>query len=211
MWVARFLIFINVVACASWDTGSTGTCFFVSPSGLALTSLHVVKHAHRVYAVDSTGRQFWAEILARDERLDLAAMQVHDIAVPAVLPIAANDAMLGDRVFSISAQISGQRMAEGSIVEQHALGMAFLLGTSAQVERGNSGGPLVDESGEVVGIMTKRRNDSSGQASKLSFAVKASMVREAFGALPIATNPTPLDRLGAVERARRASCLVVTR
>lgn len=211
MWAARFLIFINVAACASWRTGSTGTCFFVSPSGLALTSLHVVENAHRIYVVDSTGHSFRAEILAQDERLDLAAMQPHDVAPPAILPIAVNDAALGDRVFSIGVLTSGQRMAEGSIVEQHALGLEFLQATSAQVERGNSGGPLVNDNGEVVGIMTKRRDDSSGKAQRLSFAVKSSSAREAFGVLPIANDPAPLDRLAAIERAHRASCLIVIR
>lgn len=57
--------------------------------------------------------------------------------------------------------------------------MEFLQGTSAQVERGSSGGPLVNEHGAVVGVMTMRRDTSSGEAARLSFAVKASSTRKA--------------------------------
>jgi S1-C subfamily serine protease len=191
MRAARFLIFLGVAACASWRQGSTGTCFFVSWSGLALTSLHVVGHADRVFAVDATGRRFWAQILARDERLDLATMQAQGIEAPAILSIASRDAALGERVFAIGALASGPRTSEGAIVEQHALGAEYLLGTSAEVVRGNSGGPLIDETGVVVGIMTRRRNDDSGRAGKLAFAVKASSARAAFAALPAAAAPLP--------------------
>jgi serine protease Do len=207
----RLLRCLAAIACASCSTVSTGTCFFVSPSGLALTSLHVVKNAHHINVFDSTGGRLRAEILERDVRLDLALMQTHGPSVPEVLPIAVNDAVPGDHVFAIRARTSGPQLVEGSIVEQHALGMEFLLGTSAQVERGSSGGPLVNEHGEVVGVMTKRREAPSGQATRLSFAVTMSSARAVFGTLPAGSHPAPLDRRGAIERARRASCLIIVK
>jgi serine protease Do len=205
------LVLLGSVACAPWHAPSLGTCFFVSQSGLALTSLHVVKDAGRIYVVDSTGRRSRAEILGRDERLDLATIQAHGNGVPDVLAVAVDDAVLGEPVVAIGVLLSGPRLASGSIVEPRALGRDFLLGTSAQVERGNSGGPLVNERGEVVGVLTKRRDAASGETTKLSFAVKSSSARKAFGGLPIGVHPAPLDRRRAIDRARRASCMIVAR
>jgi S1-C subfamily serine protease len=114
-------------------------------------------------------------------------------------------------VFALRATTSGPQLADGFIVESRALGREFLLGTSALVERGSSGGPLVNEHGEVVGVMTKRRDAPSGEATRLSFAVKTSSARPVFGVLPPRRNPAPLDRLDAIRRARRASCLIIAR
>lgn len=207
----RSLRCLAAIACASCGTVSTGTCFFVSPSGLALTSLHVIKGAHHINVFDSTGRRLRAEILDRDVSLDLALMQTHGPSMPEVLPIAVNDAVPGDHVFAIRALPAGPQLAEGSIVEERALGMEFLQGTSAPVERGGSGGPLVNERGEVVGVMTRRRDAPSGPATQLSFAVRISSARTVFGTLPTGSHPAPLDRRGAIERTRRASCLLVVK
>ena len=211
MWAVRFLLLFSATACASGRTGNMGSCFFVSPSGLVLTSLHVVKNARRISVIDSVGHRSRAKILEQDERLDLAMMEARDFDAPAVLPVADNDAVLGDHVVAIRVLLSGPQVTEGSIVEQHALGMEFLLGTSAQVERGSSGGPLVNEHGEVVGVMTKRRDAPSGEAAKLSFAVKSSSARKAFRRLPIERNATPIDRRDAIDRAQRASCMIFAR
>jgi serine protease Do len=119
--------------------------------------------------------------------------------------------VIGDRVFTIRGVAGGQEVAEGTVVEQRALGSEFLLGISARVERGNSGGPLVDDRGQVVGVMTRRRSDPAGAAAKLSFAVKSSSARRAFEMLPAATAAAKRDRPAAIDLARRASCMIIVR
>jgi serine protease Do len=170
----------------------------------------VIGTSSRVSVVASTGRAFRAQVVARDPELDLAAVHA-ELEVPAVLPVAETDAGLGDHVFAIRAQLTGPRAAEGLVVEQRALGADFLLATSVQVERGNSGGPLVNDRGEVVGIMIRSSSERPGTAATLSFAVKSSSARKALAMLPEARAPGPRDRAGAIERARRASCMVLAR
>jgi S1-C subfamily serine protease len=207
---AGLWLLLCVAACAGKPPRS-GTCFFVSHSGLALTSFHLVRNAHRIFVIDSMGRSSRVEVVERDERLDLAAIQTYAAVAPWVLPVAIRDPAVGDRVFAIRALKQGRELIEGSIVLQRALGQDYLVGASLIVERGESGGPLVNDRGEVVGVMVKRRNDPTGAPERLSFAVKASDARRMLGALPLEADPPPGDRVGAIDRARRASCFLLAR
>jgi len=131
---------------------STGTCFFVSSSGLALSSLHVVRGAPKVLVIDAKGRRSTATVLAKDEPLDLVALQVDAETVPQVLPLTEDAAALGDHVFTIGFPEVGDlgvdpKLTEGSISGERGLGLDFLLQTSAPVQPGNSGGLLVNETG----------------------------------------------------------------
>jgi S1-C subfamily serine protease len=197
-------------------TLSTGTCFFVSPSGLALSSLHVVRGAHKILIIDAKGHRSTATILAKDEPLDLVALQVEEESVPQVLPLAEDAAALGDHVFTIGfPEVSDlgvdPKLTEGSISGERGLGLDFLLQTSAPVQPGNSGGPLVNETGRVVGIVALRQNyfSDGASASNTAFAVKASSVRKAFRSLSMAAGKPLRERKAAIARARDAACLVI--
>lgn len=82
-------------------TISTGTCFFTSSSGLALSSLHVVKGHPKIIIVDARGRRSSANVLAADDQLDLVALQVDLESVPQALALSTKEASLGDAVFTI--------------------------------------------------------------------------------------------------------------
>jgi S1-C subfamily serine protease len=195
---------------------STGTCFFVSPSGLALSSLHVVRGAQKILVIDAKGHRSTATVLAKDEPLDLVALQVDEESVPQVLPLAEDAADLGDHVFTIGFPEVGDlgvdpKLTEGSISGERGLGLDFLLQTSAPVQPGNSGGPLVNDTGRVVGIVALRQNyfSDGASASNTAFAVKASSVRKAFRSLSMAAGKPLRERKAAIARARDAACLVI--
>lgn len=197
-------------------TLSTGTCFFVSSSGLALSSLHVVRDAKKIMVIDAKSKRATATILAKDEHLDLVALQVDEEDVPQVVPVAEEEAALGDHVFTIGFPEVGDlgfdpKLTEGSISGEHGLGLDFLLQTSAPVQPGNSGGPLVNDTGRVVGIVALRQNyfSDGSSASNTAFAVKTSSVRKAFRSLSIAAGKPLRDRKAAIARARDAACLVI--
>lgn len=195
---------------------STGTCFFVSPSGLALSSLHVVRGAEKILVIDAKGHRSTATVLAKDEHLDLVALQVDEESVPQVLPLAEDAAALGDHVFTIGFPEVGDlgvdpKLTEGSISGERGLGLDFLLQTSAPVQPGNSGGPLVNETGRVVGIVALRQNyfSDGASANSTAFAVNALSVRKSFRSLSMAAGKPLRERKAAIARARDAACLVI--
>jgi serine protease Do len=179
----------------------SGTCFFVSPSGVALTSAHVVDDPY-VHVRDALGARSRARVIARDRVLDIAALQVYGENTPGYLPIAADDAGLGERVYTIDKWTKEQH--SGLVVGLRALGSEHLLSTTAHVARGSSGGPLVNAGGEVIGLLVRLQVEN-----KIAFAVKSSTIRTAFRHL---SPPVPkLDREHAIERARSAVCTIVGR
>jgi S1-C subfamily serine protease len=197
-------------------TISTGTCFFVSSSGLALSSLHVVRGAQKIVVIDAKGHRSPATVLAKDEHLDLVALQVDEESVPQVLPLAEDAAALGDHVFTIGFPEVGDlgidpKLTEGSISGERGLGLDFLLQTSTPVQPGNSGGPLVNETGRVVGIVALRQNyfSDGASANSTAFAVNALSVRKAFRSLSMAAGKPLRERKAAIARARDAACLVI--
>jgi S1-C subfamily serine protease len=195
---------------------STGTCFFVSESGLALSSLHVVRASKSIFVIDVAGRRLGATVLASNEKLDLVALQVDEEKIPAALPISDKEAALGDHVFTIGfpAVVDlgfDPKLTEGSISGERGLGLDFLLQTSTPVQPGNSGGPLINDAGHVVGIVALRQNyfSDGSSATNTAFAVKATAIRKAFRSLSFSSGKAAKDRKAAIARAREAACLVV--
>jgi S1-C subfamily serine protease len=197
-------------------TISTGSCFFVSSSGLALSSLHVVADRKKIFVVDTNGKRASASILAKDEQLDLVALQVDREDAPQVLALAEKEAGLGDSVFTIGFPEVvdlgfDPKLTEGSISGERGLGLDFLLQVSTPVHPGNSGGALVNEKGYVVGIVALRQNYFSDGASaeNTAFAVKATSIRKAFRSLAMSSAKPTKARGDAIKRARSAACLVL--
>jgi len=176
----------------------SGTCFYVSRSGIVLTSLHVVHDARRVWVIDQSGVRSTAEVIRVDPEVDLAALQVYSAHTTTFLPIAADDAALGDRVYTIDP--SSWRRDAGLVVGQRGLGSADLLSTTTHAVRGSSGGPLVNASGEVIGLLVRLN-----RTDKVAFAVKASAIRRTIHDLPPPARAAP-DRARAIERTRGAVC-----
>jgi len=206
----------DVDATAMSPSISTGTCFFVSATGLALSSLHVVRDTKKIFVIDATGRRSGATVLAKDERLDLVALQVEQDVVPQVLSVSDQEATLGDHVFTLGFPEVvdlgfDPKLTEGSISGERGLGLDFLLQTSTPVQPGNSGGALIDDGGRVVGIVALRQNYFSDGTSAINtaFAVKATSVRKAFRSLSISSAGGAKDRKASIARARAAACLVV--
>lgn len=197
-------------------TISTGTCFFASSSGLALSSLHVVKGHPKIIIVDARGKRSSANVLAADDQLDLVALQVDLESVPQALALSTKEASLGDAVFTIGFPEVvdlgfDPKLTEGSISGERGLGLDFLLQVSTPVQPGNSGGALINESGDVVGIVALRQNffSDGSTAVNTAFAVKAANIRKAFRSLALSSIKPVKARKEAIERARNAACLVI--
>jgi serine protease Do len=158
--------------------GSGSGCI-IDPSGFVLTNHHVVSGADRVTVTLSDGRIFKADIVGVDPVIDVALLQVHSRDPLPVAPLGNSDTLrVGEWVCAIGNPL-------GVYVHSVTVGVVSFLGrklfdrvldayiqTDAAISFGNSGGPLINARGQVVGITTA----ISAQASNIGFAIPISQV-----------------------------------
>lgn len=167
--------------------GSLGSGFFVKPD-LVMTNAHVVAaERESVEIVFSDGREIEGRVMSRDTRLDIAVVQVPSASAE---PLALGDATglrTGDRVVFVGTPEGMDFTVHEGIVSHTArrvLGVAYLQ-IDANVNPGNSGGPVLDSTGRVVGIVTAKVNGAEG----LGIALPINYVYE--GDPPLLPKPTP--------------------
>jgi S1-C subfamily serine protease len=196
-----------------------GSCFVVSPDGLVLTVDHAARRAGAIGIRLADGSGYSAEVAERLPESDLALLRIDGEGLE-YLPVT-DRVRLGEPVFTIgfpAVELLGvaPKFSDGAISGlQAGPGNERLLLTSVPVMPGNSGGPLVNERGEVLGVVVGNAEGSrflpvTGQAPQnISYAIRASEA-EALFEPPEPPRPAS-SREEAVQRAQRASCLIVVR
>jgi serine protease Do len=166
----------------SGDATVSGSGFFISDSGYILTNNHVVEGTKEVSIVLSDGTERKASIVGTDQYSDIAVLKT-DGSVPAVAALGNSDKLNpGESVIAIGSPLGnfkntvtvGVVSATGrSIDTGNGYQIEDLIQTDAAINHGNSGGPLVDLAGEVIGINTLVvRNTNSGDVAEgLGFAI----------------------------------------
>jgi 2-alkenal reductase len=166
---------------------ASGSGVIISQDGYIVTNNHVVEDAESLAVTFADGSRHEATLVGTDPLVDLAVIRVTD-AVPAFAPLGDSDALqpgetviaigspLGDFKNSVTAGVVSalNRTVPGS-------GMEGLIQTDAAINHGNSGGPLVNLRGEVVGINTLvvRGGSAIGdQAEGLGFSVPSKTVKQ---------------------------------
>ncbi len=163
----------------------TGAGFVVDPEGLIVTNQHVVANADRIRVKLHDGRTQAATVIGADNATDLALLQ---IAVNGLTPLQLGDSdalRVGDSVIAIGNPLEYERSVTAGIVS--ALGRKVyeaepfenFIQTDAAINRGNSGGPLLNKRGEVIGVNTVIRSDGRG----ISFAVPSNVVKRVVAQL----------------------------
>ena len=198
---------------------STGTCFAVSADGLLVTAGHVVEDASRVRVTFTDGRSADAEILREDGAHDVAVLRTR-IRPPDVLGLGAPDAArVGAEVFTIgfpATDLLGTepKFTEGSISALSGIrNDETLLQVSVPIQPGNSGGPLVDARGQVLGVInataTSRafERETGALPQNVNWATKIGYAAELLPRRLEAPAPAG-SREDAVARAWGAVCYV---
>ena|SRR5579875_1246358 len=121
------------------------------PDGLVVTNAHVA-HAARLAVVLADGREFAARLVARDRAHDLAALHVEAADLPAARIGAARPLRTGALVLAIGHPLGEPYAVALGIVQQPPRDATALLQAELALYPGNSGGPLVDAHGAVVGV-----------------------------------------------------------
>ena len=152
-----------------------GSGFIVSADGLVLTNAHVVRDAKEVTVKLQDRTEHRARVLGIDPATDIAVLRIDGANLPAVVLGDPSQVRVGDYVLAIGAPFGFEQSATQGIVS--AKGRALpgvsrvpFIQTDAAVNPGNSGGPLFDGSGRVIGINSQIYS-SSGGFQGLAFAI----------------------------------------
>jgi serine protease Do len=150
-----------------------GSGFVISADGLVMTNAHVVDGADEVIVTLTDKREFKARIIGADKRTDVAVVKIEATGLPAVRVGDINRLRVGEWVMAIGSPFGLENTVTAGIVsaKQRDTGdyLPFIQ-TDVAVNPGNSGGPLINMRGEVVGINSQIYSRSGGFMG-ISFAI----------------------------------------
>ena len=160
----------------------SGSGFIIRQDGYLVTNAHVVNEAERIQIRLADGRHFDGRLVGQDSRVDLALVKIDASGLPATALGDSNRLRVGEFVlalghpFGLEQTVSfGIVSRRGAALETAAPGFDFIQ-TDAAVNPGNSGGPLLNMAGEVVGV-----NSMATRNGSIGFAIPVNLVK---GLLP---------------------------
>ncbi|MEN8078871.1 trypsin-like peptidase domain-containing protein [Clostridioides difficile] len=181
-----------------------GSGFIINNDGYILTNYHVINGSKEVTVTLSDNREVTATVVNYDEDQDLAMIKINeDIDVPGVVELGDSDALQpGEEVLAIGSPLSKElsyTLTKGIVsalnrsVETQSGVNTNLIQTDTAINSGNSGGPLINTKGQVVGINTLKASDG---AEGIGFAIPINDVKEKIDSLS-----KPILNLGVSIRA----------
>ena len=205
----------------------SGTGFFVS-SSLVVTSAHVIGTSKRIRIVTDDGASHEVQVLVRDDANDIALIKVRDTTVVAYLRVSDPTTVTeGNKAFTIGFPLPGQLGSRSKVAEGIVNGVTGLrddprlFQISVPVQPGNSGGPVLNENGRVIGIVASTVNpvktlgETGTLPQNVNFAVKinylSNLVAVAREKLPEpeALQPAKLDASGIADMGRKSVVQVI--
>lgn len=164
--------------------GATG--FIISPNGYVVTNYHVVKDADSVHLQNTKGESLRADVIYIDPTNDLAMLHISDSAfsplktTPYTFKEADSD--LGEDVYTIGFPRDEVVYGQGYLSSRTGYaGDTTAYQLSIPVNPGNSGGPVIDSRGQVIGIISGKQTGIDGA----SFAIKAEALLKSISAIPM--------------------------
>ena len=180
-----------------------GSGVVVSADGMIVTNRHVIEDAYALFVTTSDGRRLPAKLILAGSRYDLALIKVETgdkPLMPAVL--GDNNAMrVGDHVVAIGNPLGFAGSVSAGIISafHRQLGLSAyddLIQTDATINKGNSGGPLFNMNGEVIGINQAIYTQNKGGSIGIGFSIPIDDVKHARDALEKTGKPPRLGWLG---------------
>ncbi len=167
---------------------SLGSGFIVDPSGIIVTNNHVIEGADEITVTLQDNTSLKATVIGRDERVDIAVLKVKsDKPLPSVAFGDSDASRVGDWVLAIGnpfglggSVTAGIVSARGRDIRQGPYD--DFIQTDAAINKGNSGGPLFNMDGDVVGINTAIYSPSGGSIG-IGFSIPANMAKNVVAQL----------------------------
>lgn len=162
-------------------SSSLGSGFVIDPSGIVITNNHVIADANEVTVILNDGQKLKAEVLGKDQKVDVAVLRVKpEKPLKAVKFGDSDKAKVGDWVLAVGNPFGLGGSVTAGIVSARNRNIDSgpydnYIQTDASINKGNSGGPLFNMDGEVIGINTAILSPSGGSVG-IGFATPANTV-----------------------------------
>jgi S1-C subfamily serine protease len=162
--------------------GSVGSGFFLTKTGRVLTNSHVVRDCAKIGVRTAGGALQSAQMLARSEADDLAILKADGIVAATATLRTVPSPRSGEAIVVFGFPLSGLLASSGNVTIGNVTALAGLrddsrqLQISAPIQPGNSGGPVLDMSGNVIGVVVSKLDALrvAGIPQNINFAIKAS-------------------------------------
>lgn len=159
---------------------SLGSGFVIDPTGFIVTNNHVIAEADEIFAVFSNGNRIKAKLVARDAKTDLALLKIDsDKPLVSVKWGSSEKARVGEWVLAIGNPFGLGGTVTAGIISAKARDINSgqyddFLQTDAPINRGNSGGPLFNMAGEVIGVNSAIYSPTGGSVG-IGFAIPSQL------------------------------------
>ena len=167
---------------------SLGSGFIIDPAGYVVTNNHVIAEADQITVTLNDGTLLPAKLVGRDEKTDLALLKINPKKpLPAAKWGDSDTARIGDWVIAIGNPFNIGSSVTAGIVSARNRNIEEgdyddFIQTDAPINRGNSGGPLFDMDGNVVGINSAIYSPSGGSVG-IGFSIPANLAKQVIGQL----------------------------
>ncbi|MDQ0040390.1 Do family serine endopeptidase [Variovorax boronicumulans] len=185
-----------------------GSGFIVDPSGIIITNAHVVKDAKEVTVKLTDRREYRAKVLGADAKTDIAVLKIDAKNLPVLALGNTKDLKVGEWVLAIGSPFGFENTVTAGVVSAKGRSLPDdsyvpFIQTDVAVNPGNSGGPLLNTRGEVVGINSQIYSRSGGYQG-VSFAIPIDVAVQVKDQI-VATGKASHARLGvAVQEVNQA-------
>jgi len=187
----------NGLETGKFNWNGSGTGFYVNNEGFIATNYHVIQDATDIVVLckqNGMNQKYKATVFHTDKINDLAVIKITDknfVPLPALpYQIASETIAVGNEVFSLGfplADIMGEsvKFTDGKISSLTGINEDVTkYQVTAPIQNGNSGGPLFDNSGNVVGIIESRLNKDKYNSENVNYAVKSGLLKNIVDLIP---------------------------